>query len=190
MKKYLLPLLFVFFSFPVAAVELGVRTGQEFPSFSAKDQYGKTKSFDDVVGDKGVTFFFVRSADWCPYCQKQLGDLNAYYELYAKAGYPVVGVSYDSVETLKIFSDDKEIKYTLLSDKGSKLIKDLGIMNQKYSDKPDHFAYGVPYPAVIPVSKEGNVLAVYAEESYKDRPDMQAVLDYLKSREVSSGEAE
>ena len=72
--------------------------------------------------------------------QKDLNDIEA-------TGTQVVGISYDSVETLKSFADQRSISYPLLSDEGSKTIKAYGIHSQE----------GYPHPGTYLLDEEGIV---------------------------------
>lgn len=42
----------------------GPTVGEKIPSFSARDQHGKQRSFDDIKGANGAVLVFHRSADW------------------------------------------------------------------------------------------------------------------------------
>ena len=44
--------------------QLGPQAGQQVPDFSLKDQDGKTRNLESIMGPKGAMLFFVRSADW------------------------------------------------------------------------------------------------------------------------------
>ena len=44
--------------------KLGPQVGQQVPDFSLKDQDGKTRNLESIMGPKGVMLVFVRSADW------------------------------------------------------------------------------------------------------------------------------
>jgi hypothetical protein len=42
----------------------GPSVGAKIPGFSARDQHGKQRSFDDIKGPNGALLVFHRSADW------------------------------------------------------------------------------------------------------------------------------
>lgn len=44
--------------------KLGPLAGQQVPDFSLKDQDGKTRNLESIMGPKGAMLVFVRSADW------------------------------------------------------------------------------------------------------------------------------
>ena len=77
---------------------------------------------------------FVRSAAWCPYCQAQLKDLQSIAGPLAGKGFPLVSISYDSPEVLAKFAAKHDIKYSMLSDKGSVLIDAFNIRDPQYKE--------------------------------------------------------
>jgi peroxiredoxin len=109
--------------------EVGLRTGQKAPDFSARDQFGKTQTLDTLRGPKGTVLLFYRSADWCPYCKGQLIQLQAAKERFQKQGIGLAGISYDSVEILKYFADRRKIDFPLLSDPDSQIIRKYQVLN-------------------------------------------------------------
>ena len=42
----------------------GPEVGERIPDFSAVDQNGVRRSFDDIKGPNGALVYFFRSADW------------------------------------------------------------------------------------------------------------------------------
>src|SRR5215510_11391383 len=90
---------------PVNAVEeLGPAVGTRVPDFgSPPDQTGTPRSLQSLMGEHGLVLFFFRSADWCPYCQAQMIDLNTAVAAIERRGYRLAGISYDSPQILKTF---------------------------------------------------------------------------------------
>jgi hypothetical protein len=44
--------------------KLGPQVGQRVPAFSLKDQTGKIRTLESIMGTKGAMLVFLRSADW------------------------------------------------------------------------------------------------------------------------------
>jgi hypothetical protein len=44
--------------------KLGPQVGEKVPDFSLKDQDGKIRTLESIMGPKGAMLVFVRSADW------------------------------------------------------------------------------------------------------------------------------
>lgn len=92
------------------------------PAIEGTDQTGKAVKFADLYKDnKFVLVYFYPKAD-TPGCTKQgcsLRDGNA--EL-AKKGVKIVGVSADTVEAQKAFSEKYTFPFQLIADKDGKVI--------------------------------------------------------------------
>ena len=71
------------------------------------------------------------------------------------AGLSVIGISYDSGDTLSKFADKRKITFPLLSDPGSKTIKAYGLLNKEAAGK----AEGIAYPGTIVLDRAGVVRA-------------------------------
>lgn len=174
-------LLVVFCMFVInvpAYAEVGV--GDTLPTnLELDDAKGIQQSFESVKGDKGVVLVFVRSVDWCPYCQVQLLDLRG--EDGAKItdiGYSIVTISYDATDALNAFAMKYKFDHVMLSDAGSKTIRAFGILNEDFAS--DHFAFGVPHPHVYVVSADKTVQAVLAEDTYKKRPQLDVIVEAIQ----------
>ncbi len=138
------------------------------------DQTGKPRALASLAGKNGTVLLFFRSADWCPYCQRQLMDLNAGLPEIEKRGLKLAAISYDSTDILAKFTDKREIKFTLLSDPKSEVIDRYGLRDPAYAGKPKFD--GVPRPIILILDPKGTIKAKLYEESYKDRPPVAQIL--------------
>jgi len=157
-----------------AAWDVGPPVGQKVPSLHATDLKGAPVSLRDLSGQNGLVLVFFRSAKWCPYCQKQLMDLKDAPGPLRERGYKLAAVSYDPTEILSQFTEKWAIPYPLLSDPGSVTIDAWKLRDVRY--KPDTFAWGVPYASIYVISPQGVLRAKLAEEDYKVRPPLSAIL--------------
>jgi len=170
----------VFLGLPLAtqAQELGPRIGAKIPDMGTpSDQTGKQRSLSSLMGEKGLVLFFVRSADWCPYCQAQMMDLSTANVAIERRGYKVAGISYDTPEILSTFIERRKIAYTLLSDPKSEIIDRYELRDPQY--RPGSRAYGVPRPIILIVDRTGIIKAKLYEETYQKRPPATLVVETL-----------
>ena len=165
----------VMLAVPALAYDIGPAVGSKAPAITATTAEGKAVSMQALSGQKGLVLVFFRSAKWCPFCKAQLIDLNAKAPAaLATRGYKMAALSYDSPDVLAKFAAERGITYPLLSDAGSKTIDAFGLRDPQYpADSP---AYGVPEPAIFIVSPKGVIRAKLAEQGYKTRPPVEAVL--------------
>ena len=164
---------------PLAAAEdLGPAVGTTAPDIGTRlDQLGKPHQLQDLMGRNGLVLFFFRSADWCPYCQAQLIDINGGAAEIEKRGYRVVGLSYDSPEILETFTAKRHLTYTLLSDPKSEIIDRYNLRDPQYPQGSR--AYGVPRPIIFVLDPHAVIKAKLYEESFKNRPPVSAVISKL-----------
>lgn len=158
-----------------ASAEHGPAVGAAFPhELSAPDQTGQRRTLEAVMGEKGVALFFVRSADWCPFCQGQLVDANRHLAEFRALGLSVVSVSVDDVEEIAKFAAAQRIEYTMLADPTGGINFSLGIRDEQYPVGSAQF--GVPRPTLYVVDRTGTIRLRYMEPSYRTRPDLKTVL--------------
>jgi peroxiredoxin len=93
-------------------------------------------------------------------------------------GYGVAMVAYDDAAKIKRFADDRAIRYPILSDPESGIIRAFGLLNEAYP--PGSFAHGVPYPMIFVIDPDGIVRHRFSEEAYQRRPEIDLVLDALR----------
>ena len=172
----LAPLLALLLLIPLAATALviGPAVGTRAPALHAINGAGEAVSVSGISGRKGVVLLFFRSAKWCPYCQKQLMDFQAAEAPLAARGYTLAALSYDPPAVTREFAAKRGLTYAFLSDPGSVTIDAFKLRDPQYP--VGHFAYGVPKPAIFVLSRKGMVQAQIAEDGYKVRPTVEAVL--------------
>ncbi|MEQ1886609.1 MAG: peroxiredoxin family protein [Bryobacteraceae bacterium] len=150
-----------------ANAKTGPAVGARIPAFEAVDLDGKIRNFATLKGPKGLLLTFSRSADWCPYCKTQLADLNTQVDGFRKKGINVVALTYDSTEILKMFAARVGIRYTLLSDPESKVIKAFDILNPN-GEKGTRYE-GIPFPGTYVINEKGIITAKYFDDDYRER---------------------
>ena len=169
----------IIFSVLTATPAIAANVGDKIPhNLDLSDQTSTQQSFQSISGENGAVILFIRSAEWCPYCQAQLMDVNSRLPEIRGAGYNVVSVSYDSIDSLDAFVKQRGIDYPLLSDKNSEAIKAFNLLNKEIREgsKQD----GIPHPAIIVTNEQGLITHVFKEDGYKNRPDMDDVVAALK----------
>lgn len=156
----------------------GPAVGSSFPGMRALYQGQEIKLLSRFAGENGTVLVASRSVDWCPFCMKQMIQLNAYKAAFDTAGIGLVGITYDSPELQQGFIDKFDIAIPLLSDIDVLTFKTLGIVNQDYQSGDEH--YGIPYPGMIIVNPAGLVAGKLFLEGYSTRVDSKAALAYAR----------
>ena len=166
------------FSIAASADDFGPPVGVKAPDIGTRpDQTGKLRTAADLMGRNGLVLMFFRSADWCPFCQAQLIDVNSGNAEIEKRGYRVAALSYDSPAILQAFTARRQIAFTFLSDPKSEVIDLYKLRDPQY--RPGSRAYGVPRPVIFILDRNGDIKAKLYEESFKVRPPVAAIISSL-----------
>jgi peroxiredoxin len=164
----------------------GPAVGDRFPNaLEAPDQDGRPQNLESLYGANGVAVFFVRSADWCPFCRAQLADVNSRLPEFKALGLNVVSISVDEIALIRKFYDAGDIGYTMLADPKGDINESLGIRDPQYP--VGSAAFGVPRPTLYVIDRNGIVRARYMEPTFRTRPDLNVVLADLKRLDLNSG---
>jgi peroxiredoxin len=156
------------------AHDLGPAVGAVAPPVSAADERGTAQTFASLKGDKGLVLVFTRSADWCPYCQKQIIDLDGAKAAFDARGYALAVVATDGPDKLLKFDAKREIDFPLLSDAQFRVIDAYALRDPAYP--PGHKFHGLPVPTVFVLDSDRRVVAKLGDLSYKVRPSVEDVL--------------
>lgn len=91
-------------------------------------------------------------------------------------GVALFAISYDSVEILRGFAEKHGITFPLLSDEGSHVIRQLGLVNERVGEDHAHYGIasnprhvGLPYPGVFTLDERGVIIQKRFHESYRVR---------------------
>ena len=105
--------------------------------------------------------------------QRDLGQFEKYK-------LQLVAISYDNVDVLKKFSDEKSITFPLLSDEGSQVIRSLGLEYQK----------GLPHPGTIVVDAGGVVRGKIFKKGYVQRHTTADLLELMAKLDLSESDSD
>lgn len=159
------------------SINVGLKIGAVAPELTALNTAGKKATLKQLMGRKGLIINFYRSADWCHFCQGHLMEFNQFSEKFTALGYGQAGVSYDSIDILKGFSDKNNIKYPLLSDLDVQTVLAYDIVNRQYKPGDEH--YGIPYPGVVVINQQGKIIHSYFFDGYKRRVKFDQLYEQL-----------
>lgn len=92
-----------------------VEVGQLAPDFTLSNQYGQPVTLSDFRGSKNVVLMFYPFA-FTGICTGELCTLRDRAPEFDNDDTVVLSVSCDSVPSLKVFADQEQLTYSLLSD--------------------------------------------------------------------------
>ncbi|MFJ8434537.1 thioredoxin-dependent thiol peroxidase [Kitasatospora sp. NPDC094019] len=106
-----------------------LQPGDTAPAFTLPDADGNEVSLAGHLGRKVIVYFY--PAALTPGCTKQACDFTDNLEVFAGAGYDVIGISPDKPEKLGRFREAEDLKVTLLSDPEKKVLEAYGAFGEK-----------------------------------------------------------
>ncbi|MEH6585676.1 MAG: peroxiredoxin family protein [Halioglobus sp.] len=168
----------MFIAFDNDAFDPGPSVGSHFPGINATWQARELRTLGEFAGPNGTVFVATRSADWCPYCMKQMIQLQEHKAAYDEAGIGIVAMTYDQPALQQAFIEKWGIEYPILHDVDALSFKTLGILNRSY--KPGDDAYGIPHPGTIVIDPQGKVVGKLFLEAYSVRVDALSALAYAQ----------
>lgn len=98
-------------------------------NFTLLDQNGKEVSLSNFEGKWIILYFYPK--DMTSGCTKEAVAFSEKIEEFRKRNAEIIGISKDSVESHKKFSEKYDLKITLLSDPEAKVIKEYGAWGKK-----------------------------------------------------------
>ncbi|RKE19229.1 thioredoxin-dependent thiol peroxidase [Streptomyces sp. TLI_171] len=117
-----------------------LQAGDTAPAFTLSDADGNQVSLADHLGRRVIVYFYPSALT--PGCTKQACDFTDNLEVFAGAGYDVIGISPDKPEKLGKFREQENLKVTLLSDPEHRVLEAYGAFGEKTN-------YGRTYQGVI-----------------------------------------
>ena len=157
----------------------GPAVGSHFPGLQATYKGSTITLIEEFAGVNGTAFIASRSFDWCPYCMRQMIQLQENKAGFDAAGIGVVAITYDDPALQQAFIDKFGITIPVLSDVNALTFKTLGILNEDY--EAGDFRYGIPHPGMIVVDPQGIVVGKQFLEAYSTRVDSRAALAFARA---------
>ena len=196
MKNYTLTAFGVFLGLILSLqvmAQSGLKTGAAAPSFTVKDNSGKTLDLKALLkSHKAVVLFFYRG-QWCPYCNKQMQHIQDSLQLLSGKGAYVIGVTPEANENIKTTIAKTKATYSIVQDKGYAIMKSYGV-NYVLDDATvaKYKGYGLdmtkangntdnvlPVPATYVINSSGKIVFVHFDKDYTKRASVKDILAVL-----------
>ena len=169
-----------------------VKTGDTFPDFTLKNQYGESRRFYDYLASGPVILNIYRGG-WCPYCNLEMKAFHDILPEIKQRGAQLVGMSPESSDKAKDTAAKADIKIDILSDTGNAISKQLGIVftlpdslksiyQQFGIDLPGFNgddSFTLPLPATYLIDTKGKVLYHFLDEDYTVRQEPKDLLPLI-----------
>jgi peroxiredoxin Q/BCP len=103
-----------------------LKKGDKAPDFTLPDQHGKPRKLTELLDGEALILYFY-PADFTPGCTREACDLRDLHTQILGAGLKVVGISPQSADSHRKFSEQFSLPFTLLSDEGKSAIRAYGV---------------------------------------------------------------
>ncbi|MFC1749529.1 peroxiredoxin-like family protein [Pseudomonadota bacterium] len=171
----------------------GLQVGATAPGFALPNYDGGERSRADYLAKGSVVLSFYRGS-WCPYCNLELGALQAALPEIEALGAQLVAVS-PEVPDLSITSvQQHKLAFDVLYDQGNRIAELFGLVMtlpdvlrpiyEKFGiDLPKHngdSSFTLPLPATYIINPQGRVVYGLVDADYTKRMEPADVLQILK----------
>jgi peroxiredoxin len=170
----------------------GLDVGAEAPNFNAKDQYGKTVALNDLVKKGPVVLIFYRG-EWCPYCNKQLSELNDSIPMITAKGARVIAITPENAMNVEKTVKKTKASYSIVSDNNIKIMADYKvnyILDPETASKYKNYGIdlnekngtngtNLPVPTVYIVDRSGKIKYKHLDEDFTKRTSVMEIIDHL-----------
>lgn len=194
MKTILLSgLLYVsLYSLKAQTAPVGLNVNDAAPDFKSTDQNGKTITLKDELKKGNVVVIFYRG-EWCPYCNKQLMELEDSMSFIINKGAGIIAITPETKENVAKTVKKTKATYSIVTDdhlkimsaykvafgldeKTTKTYKGYGIDLTKRNGENGN---NLPVPAVYIINKEGKITYRYFDENFKKRVSVKELVSHL-----------
>lgn len=170
----------------------GLKVGDNAPMFTAMDNNGKSFSLEAALKKGDVVLMFYRG-QWCPYCNKQMSQMNDSLSAITGKGATVVAISPEIQENVVKTVEKTKAAFPIISDVKMKIMRDYQVnfaVPQTTIDRYKTFGIdfnvangengaNLPVPATYIIGKNGKIKYVFFNPDYRKRASVKEIASYL-----------
>jgi peroxiredoxin len=170
----------------------GLKVGDDAPAISTVDNNGKKVELSEILKKGEAVIVFYRG-QWCPYCNKQLSQLNAELAAITAKGATVLAVTPETGENVKKTVAKTKAEFPILEDKGLKIMNDYKVaFAVDEATIAKYKGYGIdfdkanaenganlPVPATYIIGTNGKIKYVFFNTDYSKRASVKEILTNL-----------
>jgi len=158
--------------------------GEKIPNIELANIDGKKIETNKIFDKK--TVLIVYRGGWCPYCNRQLADMQDIEKDILGLGYQIVAISPDAPSFLKETETKDKLNYSLYSDNEGKFSQAIGVAFKKDKPKLDKYSEGknpgfLPVPTVYVLNEKQEIEFMYINPNYATRLKGELLLAVLKN---------
>lgn len=139
--------------------------GTKAPDFTLQDQNGNERTLSEFLGRKVILYFY--SKDMTSGCTKQACGFAELYPQYMEKGAVIIGVSKDTAESHKKFTEKYNLPFVLLADPNKEAIQAYDVWKEKNM-------YGKATMGVVRttymIDEKGTIVKAFTKVKAADNP--------------------
>ena len=148
---------------------MAAEVGDKAPEFSLPTDAWDNEVSLAVARREGPVVLFFYPGDWSRVCTDQMAQVQKEIGRFQEKGAKVLGISADSPWSHRAWAEERGIGFPLLADFNKEVIEQYGVRNEAGFAERSYFV----------IDRDGVVRAKRVEESPRDQPEVEAVLDDL-----------
>ncbi|OWP61849.1 alkyl hydroperoxide reductase [Hymenobacter amundsenii] len=169
-----------------------LKVGAPASAFKAKDSLGREVELKSLLKKGPVVLYFYRD-QWCPYCNKQLSQLQDSLQLLAAKGAQVVVVSPETQDNIDKTVGKTKASFPIIHDQSFAIMKAYRTaftVDEPMATKYQCFGVSLktangadqnvlPVPATYVIGRNGKIKFAYFNPDYKQRVSVKQVAQAL-----------
>lgn len=152
-----------------------LKVGDKAPVFKLPDSNGNEQSLTDFLNGKKIVILFFPVA-FSDICTEEMCNVRDNMKMYRSLDATVIGISVDSIFTLKAFKKARNLNFRLLSDFNKEVSRQYDVLYDNY-----YGMKGVSKRASFVIDRDGFIKYVQVLEDSGDLPDFKAILKSISS---------
>lgn len=170
----------------------GLKVGDKAPDFSGFSNKGENIHLSELLKKGKVVLFFYRGA-WCPYCYRQMGELQDSLQLILDKNVNVLAVTPEISESIKKMVGKSGATFSIIHDEEYKIMRNYNtafkldeVTIKRYKNKKlgleeanGNDDYILPVPATYIIEEDGRISFVFFDANYKNRVTVRELLRHL-----------
>jgi peroxiredoxin len=198
MNRLSLPFVFILFSVQLSLAQMAIPekpedispllVGEKIPDVTLKNSSNESVNLLQKISEKKTVLVFFRGG-WCPYCNKQLGDLQSVEAEILQSGYQIIAISPDSPQSLMANTEKNNLTYTLYSDSDLNVSKLFGLVFKAPQAYETTLAKAsenmnsqlLPVPSIFILDQQGIIKFEYINPNFKERMSGKMLSSVVKS---------
>ena len=192
MKSITLLITSLLLFFISSAQPKGLKVGDKAPGFSVKSHDGKIIKLRNELKKGPVVLFFYRGS-WCPYCNKQMAQIQDSLKFISAKGASVIGITPETDSSMNTIVKKSGATFPLLHDNNYHIMNSYGVSFKvdtatltKYKKYNIHIDQSngnmdniLPVPATYIIGRDGKINFVYFNPDYRYRVSVAEILTHL-----------